>query len=339
MKIGRIDIEQPVCLAPMDDVTDPPFRLLCKQFGADVLFTEFASSEALIRNVSSEFRKLAFSEQERPIGIQIYGSNFSSMERAAAIATAAGPDFIDVNCGCWVKKIANRGDGAGLLRDLKKLCSVVSAVQRGTHLPVTIKTRLGWDESSIVITELAPMLEALGVQALTVHCRTRSQGYSGKADWSWLPRIKETSNIPLIANGDICTSEDVNTCVAMGADGVMIGRHAMHHPWVFRSLRIFRKTGIMPPEPSLRERVECCVHHLRVHVAYRGIPRGVYSFRRYYGGYLKGVQNIAHLHRDLMEYTSVEQVIDRLYRFVESYEVDAYPETSHPSAKPCKNEA
>lgn len=319
MFLGRTAIANPVCLAPMEDVTDRPFRLLCKELGADVLYTEFANCEAVIRNVSREVEKMAVLDAERPIGVQVYGSNPSALERAAAMAEESGADFVDLNAGCWVKKIANRGDGAGLLRDLPKFRDCVAAMQQGTQLPVTVKTRLGWDADSIVALEVARMVEDMGVQALTMHCRTRVQGYSGKADWSWLPRIREVSAIPLIANGDISSGEDVKICLDMGCDGVMIGRAAIHHPWVFREIKTFMNAGEVMPEPDLKERFDFCIRHLRAHVAFRGLPRGIYSFRKFYGGYLKGVHNIAHLRRDLMIYTEVEPIVERLYTFLESY--------------------
>lgn len=317
MLFGKIDIARPLCLAPMEDVSDPPFRRLCKDYGADVLYTEFVSCEAAIRNVKSEIAKFDITEDERPIGIQLYGSNPDSMERAAALAEAAGaPDFIDVNCGCWVRKIAGRGDGAGLLRDLNRLRGAVAAVQRGTSLPVTVKTRLGWDDGSIVILELAPMLADMGIQSLTVHCRTRAQGYSGKADWTWLPRIKEAApSLPLIANGDICTPQDAEICFNLGCDGVMIGRAAMEQPWVFRAMRHYMDYGELLPEPSLDERKEMCIAHLYAHVAFRGTPRGIYSFRRHYGGYLKGAAYVAQLRRDLMTLTDVEDIVERIRAF------------------------
>lgn len=317
MFFGKIDIARPLCLAPMEDVSDPPFRRLCKDYGADVLYTEFVSCEAAIRNVKSEIAKFDITEDERPIGIQLYGSNPDSMERAAALAEASGaPDFIDVNCGCWVRKIAGRGDGAGLLRDLNRLRGAVAAVQRGTSLPVTVKTRLGWDDSSIVILELAPMLTDMGIQSLTVHCRTRAQGYSGKADWTWLPRIKEAApSLPLIANGDICKPRDAEICFNLGCDGVMIGRAAMEQPWVFRAMRHYLDSGEMLPEPSLDERKEMCIAHLCAHVAFRGTPRGIYSFRRHYAGYLKGAAYVAKLRRDLMTLTDVEDIVERIRAF------------------------
>ena len=316
MLFGKTDICRPLCLAPMEDVSDPPFRRLCKAYGADVVYTEFVSCEAVVRRVKREVSKFDFEESERPIGIQLYGSNPASLERAAAMAQEAGPDFIDVNCGCWVRKIANRGDGAGLLRDLPRLCAAVAAVQRGTTLPVTVKTRLGWDEGNIVILDLARMLEDLGVQHLTVHCRTRVQGYSGKADWTWLPRVKAAApGLPLIGNGDIRTPQDAETCFNLGCDGVMIGRTAMMQPWVFRTMRRYLDCGELLPEPTLEQRKEKCIEHLRRHVAFRGEPQGIFSFRRHYAGYLKGVTHIARLRRDLMTLTGLEEIIARIRDF------------------------
>ncbi len=322
MKIGPLEIDRPLCLAPMEDVSDPPFRLLCREQGADIVYTEFANCEALKRGVSRECQKIGVCDAERPVAVQIYGSAEDSMEEAAAIAQSAGPDFIDINCGCWVKKIANRGDGAGLLRDLNRFEAVVRAVMRGTTLPVTVKTRLGWDPDSIVILDVVRMLEGLGVQALTVHCRTRKQGYSGTADWSWIPRIKEVSGLPLIANGDIVTPEDAHTCFELGADGVMIGRGAINSPWIFRHIRHWLATGEHLPEPTLDERIEMCIRHLADHAEYRGERRGVFSFRRHYAGYLKGVRNIAHLRRDLMQIEEVGAIVERLRAFSREHDAE-----------------
>jgi tRNA-dihydrouridine synthase B len=320
MRIGNIDIHHPICLAPMEDVSDLPFRVLCKEQGADIVYTEFTNCEALVRNVKDAKRKLELAEAERPVAIQIYGSAEESMERAAAMAEEAGADFIDINCGCWVKKVANRGDGAGLLRDLCKFKAVVASVQRGTRLPVTVKTRLGWDWDNVVILEVARMLEDMGVHALTVHCRTRKQGYTGDADWTWLPRIKEAANIPLIANGDITTEEHVEHLFGLGVDGVMIGRGAIHSPWIFRHIKHYLATGEKLGDPPLEERVEMCLRHLADSAAYRGERKGVFSFRRHYAGYLRGEHNIAHLRRDLMAIETVEGVRERLMRYLEEYQ-------------------
>ena len=323
MKIGTIEIDKPLCLAPMEDVSDTPFRRICKEQGADLVYTEFANCEAIVRNVKQTMKKIQVHDGERPVAIQLYGSGEESLEQAAAIAQAAGADFVDINCGCWVKKIACRGDGAGLLRDLDKFRAVVESVIRGTDLPVTVKTRLGWDDSSFAILDVAPMLEAAGVQALTVHCRTRKQGYTGSADWSWLPRIKKASNIQLIANGDIATPEDAKACFDLGCDGVMIGRGAIHSPWIFRHMRHYLNTGEHLSEPTLEERVAMCVRHLRDSVAFRGERRGVPSFRRHYAGYLKGVRNIANLRKDLMHHLEVAPIVERLHRFLDEYDADS----------------
>lgn len=322
MRIGNIEIDRPLCLAPMEDVSDYPFRRICKEQGADLLYTEFANCEALIRNVRKMRAKIELRDEEHPIAVQLYGSAEASMEKAAAMAQESGADFIDINCGCWVKKIANRGDGAGLLRDLGKFASVVRAVMRGTTLPVTVKTRLGWDAGSIVILDVARMVSDLGAQALTVHCRTRAQGYTGRADWSWLPKIKAVCAIPLIANGDIKTPLDARACLDMGCDGVMIGRGAINSPWVFRHVRRYLDTGELLPEPDLAERMAMCIRHLRDQVAYRGERRGVLSFRRHYAGYLKSERNIAHLRRDLMQIETVEPIVERIYQYLESGEAE-----------------
>ena len=322
MKIGPIDIHQPLCLAPMEDVSDTPFRRICKEQGADLVFTEFANCEALVRNVKQAIHKIQVHDGERPVAIQLYGSGEESLEQAAGIAQEAGADWIDINCGCWVKKIATRGDGAGLLRDLTKFQAVVESVQRGTDLPVTVKTRLGWDENSFVILDVAQMLESIGVSALTVHCRTRKQGYTGNADWSWLPRIKEVSKIPLIANGDIATPEDAKAVFDMGCDGVMIGRGAIHSPWIFRHTRHFMNTGDHLPEPSLEERIAMCIRHLADSAEFRGESRAVPAFRRHYAGYLKGVRNIANLRKDLMQFLEVAPIVERLHRFLEECDND-----------------
>lgn len=304
----------------MEDVTDPPFRALCKENGADLLYTEFISGEALIRNIARVTQKMELSPAERPVAIQIYGSAEESMERAAAIAQEAGADFLDINCGCWVKKIAGRGDGAGLLRDLHRFEMVVRSVIKGTTLPVTVKTRLGWDKDSIVILDVARMLQDLGVAALTVHCRTRVQGYTGVADWSWLPRIKQVSDIPLIGNGDIKTPEDAEICFRLGCDGVMVGRGAIQNPWIFRHIRHYLDTGEILPDMPLRERFDLCIRHLRAQAEYRGERRGVLSFRKNYAAYLKGVPNIAQLRRSLMELEETEPIVERLEQFLNEQE-------------------
>lgn len=306
----------------MEDVTDPPFRLICKRLGADLLYTEFTYCEALIRNVTRAQTRVRVTDAERPIGVQLYGSLESSMERAAAIAEEAQPDFIDVNCGCWVKKVAQRGDGAGLLRDLDKLESVVKTVVRATKLPVTVKTRLGWDERSICILEAARRIEQAGAQAIAVHCRTRDQGYKGQADWSWLERIKQAVSIPVIGNGDVCTPQDALRMFDTGVDGVMIGRGAIHNPWLFQQTRHYLDTGRIPPLPSLRERAALCIEHLYATIAYKGERRAVLEHRKRYAGYLKGAPNIARLRASLMAFTEAAPIVDRLNEYLDDYSDD-----------------
>ncbi len=323
VRIGSIELDRPLALAPMEDVTDLPFRRICKERGADLVFTEFVSCEALIRDVPRSVSKMAVEDSERPVGIQLYGSAEGSLERAAAIAEAAEPDFIDINCGCWVKKIAMRGDGAGLLRDLGKFEGVVRSVIRGTSLPVTVKTRLGWDGDSIVILEVARMLEQAGVAMLAVHCRTRKQAYGGEADWSWLPRIKEVSALPLVANGDIVRPEDVASVFDLGADGAMIGRGAIENPWIFEQTKHYLATGEHLAAPGIEERIELCIRHLKENVAHRGEHRGVTTFRKFYGNYLKGMHGGAKLRAGLMAYMEVPPIEEALRGFAEGFRAGA----------------
>lgn len=323
MRIGSLELDRPLALAPMEDITDLPFRRICKERGADLVFTEFVNCEALTRNVKRAVDKMQVADAERPVAIQLYGSTEASLERAAAMAEEAGPDFIDINCGCWVKKIATRGDGAGLLRDLQKFEAVVRSVIRGTSLPVTVKTRLGWDGDSIVILEVARMLEQNGVAMFTVHCRTRKQAYEGKADWSWLPRIKEVTDLPLVANGDISTPEDVATVFDLGADGAMIGRGAIQNPWIFDQAKHYLATGEHLDGPTLEERIELCIRHLKDNVAHRGEHRGVMTFRKFYANYLKGMHGGAKLRASLMAYTDVPPIEEKLRRFAKTCCADA----------------
>jgi len=323
MRIGNIDIDRPLALAPMEDITDRPFRLICKEFGADILYTEFVNCEAMVRDVQRELAKIAITDAERPIGVQVYGSNETSMERAAAIAEEAQPDFIDVNAGCWVKKIAHRGDGAGLLRDLGKFEAVVKAVVRGTRLPVTVKTRLGWDEDSICILDAARMVEQCGAVALAVHCRTRAQGFKGQADWSWLEQIKAAVSIPVIGNGDVKTPEDVRRMFETGVDAVMIGRGAIQRAWLFAHAKHYLATGELLPEPTLDERAELCLRHLRAEAEYKGERRAVLEHRKHYAHYLKGARNIARLRAELMQYEAIQPIAERIGCFLEAEEAEA----------------
>ncbi len=317
MNIGPLTFDRPLALAPMEDVSDLSFRKICKERGADIVFTEFTNCEALVRDIKSAHKKIEICDEERPVAIQLYGSNGESLTGAAELVTAYQPDFIDINCGCWVKKIAMRGDGAGLLRDLKKFEMVVQSVMKGTHLPVTVKTRLGWDDDNIVILDVARMLEANGVAALTVHCRTRKQGYTGNADWTWLPKIKEAANLPLFANGDIFTPEDAQRIFELGCDGAMIGRGAIQNPWIFHQMKHYMATGEHAPEPSAEDRIELCIRHLKDNVALRGERRGVTTFRKFYGNYLKGMRESNRMKVSLMEFTEMAPIEERLRAYLD----------------------
>jgi len=316
MKIGPIDILKPLCLAPMEDVTELPFRLICKRLGADIVYTEFTSSEGIIRDIPRIMEKIQIVDEERPVSIQIFGGRPEAMTGAAEVIEKLKPDFIDVNCGCWVKNHVARNEGAGLLRDLPLFEKIVKATVKGTKLPVTVKTRLGWDEESIVIEDVARMVEAAGAQALTLHCRTRAQAHSGFADWSWLERIKKVISIPLIGNGDITCPEDAKAMLETGCDGVMIGRGAIANPWIFKETKHFLATGEQMPEPGIEEKIHVCIEHLKLNVQYKGEKYGVQTFRKHYVGYLKGLPNITPVRSELMQYATMQEVVDRLQKYL-----------------------
>ncbi|HOD12601.1 MAG TPA: tRNA dihydrouridine synthase DusB [Candidatus Omnitrophota bacterium] len=318
MKIGKIEIHNPVFLAPMEDVSDTPFRLICKRLGADVLVTEFTSSEALIRNVKTAFHKISIRDEERPIGVQIFGSNEETMANAARIAESIRPDFIDINCGCWVRNLVARGEGAGLLKNIPKLERIIKKVVATVTVPVTVKTRLGWDHDNIVILDVAKIVEAQGAKALTVHCRTRSQGYGGNADWSWLEKIRKTISIPLIANGDIKTPEHAKILFEMGCDGIMIGRAAISNPWIFQQTKHFLSTGQHLSEATMQERIDLCIEHLRLSVQFKGKRTGVADFRKHYAGYLSGFPFIARLRAGLIALNDSDEIIRQLTNFKQS---------------------
>jgi tRNA-dihydrouridine synthase B len=322
-KIGNIQLDRVLALAPMEDVTDIPFRLICKQMGADLVYTEFTNCEALVRDVKKSLDKIRVVEEERPVAVQIYGSLDQSMEGAAAVAEAADPDFIDINCGCWVKKVALREAGAGLLRNLPKFEAIVKAVVRGTSLPVTVKTRLGWDPDSIVILDVARMLEDLGVQCLSVHCRTRKQGHAGDANWSWLEKLKNTVSMPIIGNGDVTTPEDVARMFETGCDGVMIGRGAIGRPWLFRDARYLLEHGELPPPITVQERIDICIEHLRLTHAFKPGRRALFAFRKHYAGYLRGIPHGAELRSELMQLEDVDSIKACLRRFADSHAVES----------------
>ena len=260
MTIGNVQIEKPLALAPMEDVSDPPFRSVCKENGADMMYTEFISSEGLIRDASKSIQKLDIEEKERPIGIQLVGSNIDSMREAALIAEKANPDLIDINCGCWVRNVVAQGAGSSLLKDLPRMRSVISSVVNSVNIPVTVKTRLGWDEKNIQIVDVAKMVEDCGAKALTIHCRTRSQGNRGEVDYSHIPKVKHAVSIPIIVNGGIDTPQKAQSVFEeTGCDGIMIASGAISNPWIFSEIKHYMQTGELLPSPSLEERVALLV--------------------------------------------------------------------------------
>jgi tRNA-dihydrouridine synthase B len=324
LTIGKVQIEGPaLLLAPMEDVTDRPFRMICKEQGADIVYTEFVNAEGLIREQErgsdKTKSKLEFGDLERPLGIQIYGASELSMEQATKIATAERPDLIDINCGCWVSNVALRGAGAGLLRDPERMRVVVERVIGATDLPVTVKTRLGWDADSIRIVEVARMLEEVGVQALSIHCRTRAQGHKGEVDYSWIGRIKEAVSIPVIANGDINSAEDVHHVLSStGCDGVMLGRGAIRHPWVFREARHLLRTGESAPAPTMTERIELCRRHLSLAQQYKGERVALITMRRHFAGYFRGLPGVSTLRAELAAVREAADLHVRLSRLLDS---------------------
>ncbi len=318
MKIATHRLHQPLVLAPMEDITDLAFRLVCKRLGADITVTEFTAAEALIRKIPKALKKIEVLDEERPVGIQLFGSRPEALKEAAAVAEQLNPDFIDINCGCWVKNHVARLEGAGLLKDLKLFEAVVRATVSGTKLPVTVKTRLGWDDNSIVIMDVAKMIEDSGAKMLTLHCRTRSQAHRGFAEWSWLEKVKKSISIPLIGNGDIITPKDVKTMFETGCDGVMIGRGAVSNPWIFQQAKHYMKTGKLLPAPSIQDKITTCIEHLKLSCKVKTCRKPVVAFRKHYAGYITGMPNISHLRTDLMKIEDLDTAIDRLTTYSNS---------------------
>jgi nifR3 family TIM-barrel protein len=312
VKIGNIDLgEFPLLLAPMEDVSDPPFRFVCKQNGVDMMYTEFISSEGLIRDAAKSRAKLDIFEYERPIGIQIFGSEIESMREATRIATLAKPDLIDINYGCPVKNVACRGAGASLLQDIDKMVLMTKAVVESTHLPVTVKTRLGWDDNTKNIYEVAERLQDIGIQALTIHGRTRAQMYKGEADWTLIREIKRNPRIkiPIFGNGDVNSIEKAALWrMEYEIDGIMIGRAAIGYPWIFREIKHFFKTGEYLAEPTITERVEVCKTHLDKSIAWKGNKTGVFEMRRHYANYFKGIADFKEYRMKLVSLESVDEI-------------------------------
>jgi tRNA-dihydrouridine synthase B len=307
----------PAILAPMEDVTDPIFRRLCRNRGADLCVTEFVNVEGLLRGCRKAKQKITLEAADTPTAIQIYGSNPERLAEAALVAEAAEPSFIDINCGCWVPKIARRGAGAGWLRDPEAMVRMAEMVVRSVSLPVTVKTRIGYGpESDMPIVELARRLEDVGVRVLTIHCRTARMGHSGEANWEWAKKAQEVVAMPVIINGDIKGGPSAKRALQeTGCAGVMVGRRAIDHPWVFREIRSLLDHGVVHPPPTLEERFEACRELMVARVEARGEPRGVYASRRHISGFLKGIRNAASLRRELFQYETLAECLDVLDRF------------------------
>lgn len=295
-KIGDIELgEFPLLLAPMEDVSDPPFRALCKENGADLMYTEFISSEGLIRDAAKSVKKLDIFEYERPIGIQIFGNDIESMRQATEVTTQANPDIIDINYGCPVKKVACKGSGAGILQDIPKMVEMTAEIVKSTHLPVTVKTRLGWDESTKYIVEVAERLQDVGIKAISIHGRTRKQMYKGEADWTLIGEVKNNPrmHIPVFGNGDVDTPEKaLENKNRYGVDGVMIGRASIGYPWIFNEIKHFMATGEHLAPPSLEQRVNAAKRHLEMSIKWKGEKLGVVEMRRHYANYFKGIPHL-----------------------------------------------
>lgn len=322
MKIGDLDLgNKPILLAPMEDVTDSPFRTICRRKGANIVYTEFISSEAIIRDADRAMHKMDFSEEERPFGVQIFGGREEAMEGAAQIAENQNPNVVDINFGCPVYKIAKKGAGAGCLRDLDMMQRMAETVVNAVDgIPVTAKTRLGWDNSTIKIREVALRLQSVGIKALTIHARTRNQKYKGDARWDYLKHVKETPGleIPIIGNGDVTSPEDAKRMFEeTGVDGVMIGRGAIGNPWIFERSHHYIETGELLPEPTIEDRIDLCAEQLRRSVDHHGERYGVIIMKKHYGQYLKGIRNSRQLRADIMKESEMEPIIDLLMNFKE----------------------
>lgn len=319
IKIGNITLSDfPLLLAPMEDVSDPPFRAVCKKHGADLMYTEFISSEGLIRDAMKSRQKLDIFEEERPVGIQIFGGDEEAMAISAGIVDAVNPDLLDINFGCPVKKVVCKGAGAAVLKDIDLMVRLTNAVIKSCNVPVTVKTRLGWDFDSINIIEVAERLQDIGVQALSIHGRTRSQLYKGEADWSWIAKVKDHPRIkiPIFGNGDIDSPQKaLEYKNRYGVDGIMIGRAAIGYPWFFREVKHYFATGQILPPPTFEERIEVIRQHLRASVAWKGPRIGIFEMRRHYANYLKGIINIKPLRSKLVMLNTMEEIEETLENF------------------------
>ncbi|MCX8020798.1 MAG: tRNA dihydrouridine synthase DusB [Chitinophagaceae bacterium] len=328
VKIGNLILPDPegigfpLLLAPMEDVSDPPFRAVCKENGADVMYTEFISSEGLIRNAIKSRKKLDIFDHERPIGIQIFGGDEESLSLAAQIVEATQPDLLDINFGCPVKKVVQKGAGAAVLKDIQLMVKLTEAVVKSTSLPVTVKTRLGWDEQSKNIEEVAERLQDAGIKALTIHGRTRTQMYKGEADWTLIGKVKNNPriHIPVFGNGDIDSPQKaLEYKNRYGVDGIMIGRAAIGYPWIFREIKHYIKTGELLQPPGVEERVAVCRKHLRLSVEWKGEKAGIHEMRMHYTHYLRGLPNIREYRQKLVTLKTLEEIEETLSEIEKTY--------------------
>jgi len=332
VKIGNIALPDfPLLLAPMEDVSDPPFRAVCKDNGADLLYTEFISSEGLIRDAMKSRRKLDIFDYERPIGIQVFGGDEEAMALSAKIVDTVNPNLIDINFGCPVKKVVSKGAGAGVLKDVDLMVRLTEAVVRATSLPVTVKTRLGWDDNSRNIEEVAERLQDVGIKALAIHGRTRSQMYKGEADWTLIAKVKSNPRIqiPIFGNGDIDSPQKaLEYKNRYGVDGIMIGRAAIGYPWIFREIKQYLQTGKMPDPPAIEERIDVCRKHLVKSVEWKGGIVGINEMRRHYANYLKGLPGIKEYRNRLVtvkEMEEVEAILDEIHEQYDGYSFERTP--------------
>ena len=324
VKIANISLPDfPLLLAPMEDVSDPPFRAVCKAAGADLLYTEFISSEGLIRDAIKSRQKLDIFDNERPVGIQIFGGDEEAMAMSARIVDTVNPDLLDINFGCPVKKVVTKGAGAAVLKDINLMVRLTKAVVNSTSLPVTVKTRLGWDDSSVNIEEVAERLQDVGIKALSIHGRTRSQLYKGEANWEPIARVKANPRIqiPIFGNGDIDSPEKaVEYKSRYGVDGIMIGRAAIGYPWIFNEIKHYIQTGEHLPPPSVQQRVEVIRQHLHRSVEWKGLKAGINEMRRHYTNYLRGLPNIKEFRLKLVTISEVEEIDAVLNEIEKRYE-------------------
>ncbi|MBR54894.1 tRNA dihydrouridine synthase DusB [Candidatus Poribacteria bacterium] len=312
VKIGNVEVGKfPLLLAPMEDVSDPPFRAVCKENGADVMYTEFISSEGLIRNAAQSVAKLDIFEYERPIGIQIFGHNIESMRESTEISQSANPDIIDINYGCPVKRVTGKGAGAGILQDIPKMVQMTDQIVKSTHLPVTVKTRLGWNDNTLFVVEVAERLQDVGIQAISVHGRTRKQMYKGSADWTLIGRIKENPRIriPVFGNGDVDSPEKaVRMRQTYGVDGIMIGRATIGYPWIFNEIKHFMKTGQYLAPPTIDQRIDTVKKHFEFSLRWKGERVGLYEMRRHYKNYFKNLNGLKPYRQQLCTCDDVSRI-------------------------------